>query len=183
VRGADVPDSAVIALLTDKQLGRTLAHHKVVLQVPQDWWRDPATGRMTACSVMATACVKVAGHYYLDCQIVKPDRACKEGQILQLPVGAARGKTPWNLRRLLNIRFNNPRTVADLGLQTTPGVSARTRSQEPPPSPAAPPPCAILARVCWRRNGRLVGTWMLQAMEAVRTTPSPRSLTAPQVAS
>jgi len=81
---------------------------------------------MTTCSVMATDCKKVAGHYYLDFQLVTPDSALREGQILQIPVGTTRGKSPFNLRRLLNICFNNPRTLVDLGLQTTPGVSTIT---------------------------------------------------------
>jgi len=108
------PDSAVLDLLTDKQLGRAIVHHKMVLQVPQDWWRDPTTGRLTACTVMATGCTKLAGQFYLDCQVVKPDKARREGHILQLPVGSAKGRHTWHLRRLLDLRFNHPRTLADL---------------------------------------------------------------------
>mmetsp|Transcript_62290 Transcript_62290/g.129193 ORF Transcript_62290/g.129193 Transcript_62290/m.129193 type:complete len:133 (-) Transcript_62290:721-1119(-) len=116
VRGADVPDTAVLSLLSNKQLGRAIAHHKTVLQIPKDWWRDPTTGTMTACTVMATSCVKIASQYYLDCQLLKPTAARKAGHVLQIPVGAAKGKNQWNLRRLLNLRFDNPRTLADLGL-------------------------------------------------------------------
>mmetsp|Transcript_60986 Transcript_60986/g.125719 ORF Transcript_60986/g.125719 Transcript_60986/m.125719 type:complete len:93 (-) Transcript_60986:295-573(-) len=89
----------------------------MVLQVPKDWWRDPNTGRLTACTVMATSCTKLAGQFYVDCQIIKPDNARREGQILQLPVGAAKGRHPWHLRRLLDLRFNKPRTMADLHLK------------------------------------------------------------------
>mmetsp|Transcript_60981 Transcript_60981/g.125700 ORF Transcript_60981/g.125700 Transcript_60981/m.125700 type:complete len:410 (+) Transcript_60981:404-1633(+) len=105
------PDSAVLDILTDKQLGR-----EIVLQVPADWWRDPNTGRLTACTVMATLCTKLAGQIYVDCQIVKPDNARRDGHILQLPVGSAKGCHPWHLRRLLDLRFNHPRTLADLQL-------------------------------------------------------------------
>jgi len=121
-----VPDTAAISLLSDKQLGRVLAHHKTVLQVPQDWWINPVTGKKTACTVMATACTKIAGAYYLDCQLIKPDAARKSGHILQLPVSAAKGKHTLHLRRLLNIRFNNPSTLSDLGLTTDPSASAVT---------------------------------------------------------
>mmetsp|Transcript_60386 Transcript_60386/g.124136 ORF Transcript_60386/g.124136 Transcript_60386/m.124136 type:complete len:312 (+) Transcript_60386:72-1007(+) len=114
IRGADVPSTASLDLLSDKQLGRALVHHKMLLQVPKDWWIDPVTGEYTACTVMATACHKIAGQMYIDCQIIKPDRARREGQVLQLSVGTARGKQPLNLRKLLNLRFNNPRTLGDL---------------------------------------------------------------------
>jgi len=127
-----VPDTAVISLLSDKQLGRVLAHHKTVLQVPQDWWINPVTGKKTACAVMATACTKIAGAYYLDCQLIKPDAARKSGHILQLPVSAAKGKHTLHLRRLLNIRFNNPSTLADLGLTADPSASLRTDSTTSP---------------------------------------------------
>mmetsp|Transcript_17909 Transcript_17909/g.36017 ORF Transcript_17909/g.36017 Transcript_17909/m.36017 type:complete len:95 (+) Transcript_17909:1923-2207(+) len=93
-----------------------MAHHKAVLQVPRDWWKNPATQQMSACTVMVTRCQKISGQYYLDCQLVKPDSARKAGHVLQLPVGAARGKHAYHLRRLLDIRFNKPQTIGDLGL-------------------------------------------------------------------
>ena len=97
--GADVPLDASLAILSDKQLGRALAHHKLVLQVPADWWKNPATQRFTACSVMVDKCAKIGGSYYLDCTILKPDAAHEQNQVLQLPVG----KTQYNVRRLLDL--------------------------------------------------------------------------------
>mmetsp|Transcript_30551 Transcript_30551/g.63129 ORF Transcript_30551/g.63129 Transcript_30551/m.63129 type:complete len:92 (-) Transcript_30551:91-366(-) len=90
----------------------------MILQLPRDWWIDPNTGQYTPCTVLATECKKIAGNMYLDCQIIKPDNARREGQILQLPVGKARNKHPLNARRLLDLRFNNPRTLGDLGGRT-----------------------------------------------------------------
>mmetsp|Transcript_29888 Transcript_29888/g.61453 ORF Transcript_29888/g.61453 Transcript_29888/m.61453 type:complete len:245 (-) Transcript_29888:246-980(-) len=86
IRGADVPESASLDVLSDKQLGRAVVHHKMIL----------------------------------DCQVVKPDSARREGQILQLPVGTAKRRHTLHLRRLLQLRYNNPRTLADLQLQSTP---------------------------------------------------------------
>mmetsp|Transcript_29600 Transcript_29600/g.60737 ORF Transcript_29600/g.60737 Transcript_29600/m.60737 type:complete len:449 (+) Transcript_29600:267-1613(+) len=77
------------------------------------------------------------GGEILDCQLVTPSSARREGQILQLPVGTTRGKSPYNLRRLLNIRFNHPRTLGDL-------VGAGP--QTPPGCPQTPSACPILAR-------------------------------------
>ena len=82
----------------------------MVLTLPRDWWQNPATQHMTACSVMVDECVKLGGGFYLNCTILKPDSALKEGQILQLPVS----KTPYNLRKLLELRYNSPATLADL---------------------------------------------------------------------
>mmetsp|Transcript_61806 Transcript_61806/g.127788 ORF Transcript_61806/g.127788 Transcript_61806/m.127788 type:complete len:108 (-) Transcript_61806:201-524(-) len=42
------PDTAVLSLLSDKLLGRALAHHKLVLQVPSDWWKDPGLSNCQA---------------------------------------------------------------------------------------------------------------------------------------
>mmetsp|Transcript_60384 Transcript_60384/g.124124 ORF Transcript_60384/g.124124 Transcript_60384/m.124124 type:complete len:327 (+) Transcript_60384:72-1052(+) len=128
IRGADVPSTASLDLLLDKQLGRALVHHKMILQVPKDWWIDPVTGEYTACTVLATACHKIAGHMYIDCQIVKPDRARREGQLLQLPVGKARGKQPLNLHKLLDLRFNNPCTLGDLLMDS---MTSTSSSQTP----------------------------------------------------
>jgi len=114
IRGADVPATASLDTLSDKQLGRALVHHKTILQLPKDWWIDPVTGKYTACTVLATDCKKIAGHMYLDCQIIKPDKARREGQILQIPVGKTNGNRPLHVRRLLDLRFNNPRTLGDL---------------------------------------------------------------------
>jgi len=49
----------------------------------------------------------------LDCQVIKPDKARREGQIIQFPVGKTNGNRPLHVRRLLDLRFNNPRTLGD----------------------------------------------------------------------
>mmetsp|Transcript_61456 Transcript_61456/g.126949 ORF Transcript_61456/g.126949 Transcript_61456/m.126949 type:complete len:282 (-) Transcript_61456:741-1586(-) len=39
--GADVPLDTSLQILSDKQLGRALAHHKLLLHLPVDWWINP----------------------------------------------------------------------------------------------------------------------------------------------
>jgi len=131
IRGADVPATAALDLLSDKQLGRALVHHKMILQVPKDWWIDPVTGLYSACTVLATDCKKIAGHMYLDCQVIKPDKARREGQIIQFPVGKTNGNRPLHIRRLLNLRFDNPRTLGDLRGRTRRYRHPRTGPQAP----------------------------------------------------
>ena len=112
-----MPLDASLVILSDKQLGWALAHHKMVLQVPADWWRNPTTQRFTACSVMVDKCEKIGGSYYLNCTVLKPDAAHRQNHILQLPVW----KTQYNVRRLLDLRYNKPALLADLGLTCLPG--------------------------------------------------------------
>mmetsp|Transcript_61418 Transcript_61418/g.126829 ORF Transcript_61418/g.126829 Transcript_61418/m.126829 type:complete len:236 (-) Transcript_61418:251-958(-) len=114
VLGANVPANAALDLLSNKQLGCALVHHKMILQVPKDWWIDPITGQYLPCTVLATGCNKIAGQMYLNCQVIKPDKARREGQIIQFPVGKTNGNRPLHVRRLLDLRFNNPRTLGDL---------------------------------------------------------------------
>ena len=66
------------------------------------------------------------GITYLNCQILKPTTCRREGQILQFPVSGQKGVHPWHVRRLLNLRHNNPHTLDDIGITTIPGVSAIT---------------------------------------------------------
>ena len=94
-RGIDVPLSAALSILTDKQLGRGLSHHKMLLSVPEDWWRNPDTGQLTACTIMVNECVKISARgHYLNCTILKPDAAMKQGQLLQLLISDCKGQTP-----------------------------------------------------------------------------------------
>mmetsp|Transcript_61809 Transcript_61809/g.127800 ORF Transcript_61809/g.127800 Transcript_61809/m.127800 type:complete len:101 (-) Transcript_61809:693-995(-) len=94
----------------------------MILQLPQDWWRDPLTGKPTACTVMATSCTKLKGYCYLDCQVVKPDKARRQGHVVQLPISKCKGLYPWNLRRLLQLSHNNPRTLGDRTLTPEDGL-------------------------------------------------------------
>mmetsp|Transcript_30756 Transcript_30756/g.63612 ORF Transcript_30756/g.63612 Transcript_30756/m.63612 type:complete len:374 (+) Transcript_30756:605-1726(+) len=127
-RGADVPLDATLGILSDQQLSRALAHHKMLLHLPADWWHNPVTCKPTACTVMVDRCVKIGERgFHLDCTILKPDLAHMQGQQLQFPVGNVKGKTPWNVRRLLDLCYNNPHTLSDLGLTSLPwddGVSS-----------------------------------------------------------
>ena len=101
--GAKVPLDANIAMMADIHLGKALAHHNVVLQLPQDWWVNPVTKRKTACTVMCTESHQIKGSTYLNCQIIQPMACCDEGQILQFQLSNSDSVHSWNMRRLLNL--------------------------------------------------------------------------------
>ena len=124
--GAKVPLDAAISTMADKHLGKALAHHKVVLQLPQDWWFNPTTQKPRACTVMCTEAKTIRGATYLNCQVIKPTSCRHEGQVLQFPVSGLNGVHTYHVRRLLNLRHNSPSTLADIGIETIPGVSAIT---------------------------------------------------------
>ena len=124
--GAKVPLDVNITMMADIHLGKALAHQKVVLQLPQDWWVNPATKWKTACTVMCTESHQIKGLTYLNCQIIRPTVCRDEGQILQFPLSNCDGVHSWNERRLLNLQHNHPATLEDLGINTVPGVSAVT---------------------------------------------------------
>ena len=94
----------------------------MLLTLPKDWWQNPSTQRMTSCKVIVDECVKLAGNYYLNCNVLKPDSVHHEQQVLQLPVGECKGKHPFNLRRLLNLKYGSPDTLEDLGFTSLPGA-------------------------------------------------------------
>lgn len=103
--GADKALGVTLGILSNQQLGRALAHHKMLLHLPADWWTNPVTGMPTACTVMVDSCTKIGGRgFYLDCTILKPDCTHCEGQQLQFTVGNVKRQTPHNVCRLLDLR-------------------------------------------------------------------------------
>ena len=124
--GAKVPLDACIATMSDKHLGRALAHHKVVLQLPEDWWINPMTKMKTACTVLCTESHQIKDVTYLNCQVIRPTACRDEGHVLQFPLSNTSGSHPWNVRRLINLRYNNALTLLDMGITTIPGTSAIT---------------------------------------------------------
>eukprot|EP00961_Rhodomonas_salina_P136483 1836210-Rhodomonas_salina.1 len=56
--GADVPLTASLSTMTDKQLGRALAHHKFVFRLPKEWWHNQHTDRYESCTAVASDVVK-----------------------------------------------------------------------------------------------------------------------------
>jgi hypothetical protein len=124
--GAKVPLDACITTMADKHLGKALAHHKVVLHLPKDWWVNPRTQLQTACTVMCMEMKGIKNQAYLNCQVILPTACRDEGHIIRFPVSSQNGIHTWNIRRLLNLQHNNPPTLDNIGIETVPGVSAIT---------------------------------------------------------
>eukprot|EP00961_Rhodomonas_salina_P291224 3931812-Rhodomonas_salina.1 len=119
--GADVPLTASISTMSDKQLGRALCHHKFVFKLPKEWWYNTKRERYEACTAVATSCVKINGRFYINCSIVSPSPSQRAAHELQFPVGSSRGFTKWNVRLFLSNRYNKPATLQDIGLTELPG--------------------------------------------------------------
>eukprot|EP00961_Rhodomonas_salina_P254455 3438285-Rhodomonas_salina.1 len=121
VSGADVPLTAPLSVMSDKQLGRALAHHKFHFYLPKEWWVNTKTREYEACTAVATSCVKVNTRFYLNCSIVSPKASQRHAHELQFALGPHKGFTNWNVRRFLDARFNKPVSLQDLGLSELPG--------------------------------------------------------------
>eukprot|EP00961_Rhodomonas_salina_P119777 1612077-Rhodomonas_salina.1 len=88
--------------MTDKQLGRALAHFKFVFKLPKEWWYNEKTATYESCTAVASSVVKINRRFYLNCTIVSPTPAKRVAHELQFPVGNNRGFTKWNVRRFLS---------------------------------------------------------------------------------
>eukprot|EP00961_Rhodomonas_salina_P108938 1465982-Rhodomonas_salina.1 len=119
--GADFPLTASLSTMTDKQLGRALAHHKFVFRLLKEWWHNQHTDRYESCTAVASDVVKVNQHYYLNCTIVSPGPAKRVAHTLQFPLSSHGSFTKWHVRRFLDACFNKPQTLEDLGLKELPG--------------------------------------------------------------
>eukprot|EP00961_Rhodomonas_salina_P253705 3428632-Rhodomonas_salina.1 len=61
--------------MTDKQLGRALAHYKFVFKLPKEWWYNEKTATYESCTAVASSVVKINSRFYLNCTIVSPTPA------------------------------------------------------------------------------------------------------------
>eukprot|EP00961_Rhodomonas_salina_P068813 923932-Rhodomonas_salina.1 len=82
VSGVDIPLSASLSSLTDKQLATALVHHKVIFQLPCEWWKNEKTGAYEPCTAVATAVDKVAKRWYVNCTITNPTQGKRHAQVL-----------------------------------------------------------------------------------------------------
>ena len=103
-----------ISSLKDGRLANILVDAKFVTQLPPDWWKDPRTQQFTSATVQATRAWSTKGWHFLDCHVLKPETAAHE--IIQLPISERNGHYPWNLRSLLNINYDNPIRLHDIGI-------------------------------------------------------------------
>eukprot|EP00961_Rhodomonas_salina_P155993 2100518-Rhodomonas_salina.1 len=116
-RGEDAAIDAPIAAMSDTHLSRALVHHKVILTLPKTWWVHPDTNQYQECTIMPTRCYSEKKYTYLDADVLQPTDLSVSTE-MKIPVSWGE----WSVRSLLNIRFNYPRTLLDIG------VSARTQA-------------------------------------------------------
>ena len=98
------------------QLANVLVHHKYVMALPVDWWIHPDTRLHTACTVQCLSREKIAGKVYINCHFLEPDDMREQGITMQLPVDRYFAVQNWNVRRYLDLQFNRPQTLHDIGL-------------------------------------------------------------------
>eukprot|EP00961_Rhodomonas_salina_P190278 2567312-Rhodomonas_salina.1 len=121
VSGVDIPLSVSLSVLTDKQLATAIVHHKLIFQLPREWWKNAKTGAYEPCTAVATSAEKLAKRWYVNCTIVKPSLGKRHAQVLQFPVSSCKGVHKLHIQKFLNMRYNNPQTLGDLGLTELPG--------------------------------------------------------------
>eukprot|EP00961_Rhodomonas_salina_P303017 3941063-Rhodomonas_salina.2 len=127
VSGADVPLDASLSVMSDKQLAAALVHHKPVFRLPKEWWINNATGQMEACTVVPTSFRKINNHWYVDCTNAKPVVNKRHAHVLQFAVSSSKGVHKLHIRKFLDLRYNNLKTLVDLGIKELPcepGVTA-----------------------------------------------------------
>ena len=104
-------DDTPLSAVSDKRLSRILVLHKIPLQVPASWWIHPDTGQYSACTIIPTKRYNESKRTYLDGSIVAPTSLSTPTE-LKLPVTGG----SYNVRDLLDINFNFPSTLRDLGV-------------------------------------------------------------------
>ena len=110
-------DDTPLATVPDKRLASALVQHKVPLRVPAPWWIHPDTGQHCACTVLPTKRYNEHKRTYVDCDIVAPtDLTVPTDLRLQITGGQ------YSVRDLLDINFNFPQTLRELG------IGGRTRA-------------------------------------------------------
>ena len=113
--GRDVTPDAQLQYLKPAILAQALVHHKFVFTLPKD-----IRGDEVDVQVMASHAYSVKKFWYVDCEIVSP-KALREPEPIQIPV--VRGVSPTtnhkhNLRDLFDRIYDNPVTLADIGIDT-----------------------------------------------------------------
>jgi hypothetical protein len=113
--GRDVTPEAQLQYLKPGILAQALVHHKFVFTLPKD-----IRGDAMDLQVMASHAYSVKKFWYVDCEIIAP-KALREPEPIQIPV--IRGVSPTtnhkhNLRDLFDRLYDNPITLADIGIDT-----------------------------------------------------------------
>jgi hypothetical protein len=121
--GGQIPLDAEIDALKDNQLARVLAHHRFVISMPAEWWPDDMPSPQGGVLMAKKANGQKRGQKrddFLDFIVMEPSQ--HRGKILQLHVSQPQGwrtSYPWTLRKLVDLKFNEPETLEDMGLTMT----------------------------------------------------------------
>ena len=120
--GKDVPPDAQLQYLKPGIFAQALVHNKFVFTLPKDVRGDEAD-----LQVLASHAYSSKKFWYVDCKILSPE-VPEEEKTIQMPV--VRGNTPTtnhkhNLRDLFNRIYQNPTTLADIGITRAPRATSR----------------------------------------------------------
>ena len=101
-------------------LARALAHHKFALQLPKDWWQDETDGRYKATTLMSKVAhsqkYKTGRQHFLEMEILEPKEARERGALMLFPISELNGQYKFNVRAALDMVYNEPKTLADIGI-------------------------------------------------------------------
>ena len=115
-QGKDIPLKTDLKDLSDKQLANALAYHQFKFELPPDYWNNRETGQTEAATVIIQRAQRISKYQFVWGTIVEPKEAA--GEEIQLPIspGPKNFYEKWHLRQALDLKFNQPRTLEDLGL-------------------------------------------------------------------
>eukprot|EP00961_Rhodomonas_salina_P035217 473702-Rhodomonas_salina.1 len=82
--GRHIPSTAKLSLLTDTQLARALAHHRLQLPLASSYWIWD--NKYTASEVVITKAKQSKGTALVEVDVMKPTAAKQEGVFYDLPI-------------------------------------------------------------------------------------------------
>ena len=133
--GKEIPLTSRIAELTDKQLAHCLVYHRFTFELPADYWVNSRTGRTESCTITIKRAERIAKNQYVWGELMAPEAGLGEEIQLAVSGGVRNQNSRWNLRQALIVTFDNPETIADLGLpqQESQRIAAWAKTLEEQP--------------------------------------------------
>jgi ribA/ribD-fused uncharacterized protein len=118
---SEIPAHAQISLLTDAQLGKVLAYHRFTMDLPAPFFKHPVTSNNHDVTVLPVLQFKNKTMWYLRCKVVGPSSISDDPEVglyeIQLRQGTtARTSHTHTVRQFLHDAYNNPSTLADIGI-------------------------------------------------------------------
>ena len=117
----DIPFHAEINLLTDQQLGKVLTHHHFTMDLPELYYKNNTTGQTHEVTVMPILQWTTKTFTYLTCKILAPSQFVSDTKSGEIDIPIRQGDSPltshtYTVRHFLNNKYDNPRTLADIGI-------------------------------------------------------------------